>query len=109
MNDVNINEKIDGVLEVLAYGGQMTLIGLASVFSVLIIILLSIKLLQFTLTGASKEKSTSSVESTVTAETSINKPTDSSEEIIAVIAAAIATAESESGGVKFKVVSFRKK
>jgi Na+-transporting methylmalonyl-CoA/oxaloacetate decarboxylase gamma subunit len=35
--------------------------------------------------------------------------TNNDEEIVAVIAAAIAMAESESSGVKFKVVSFKRK
>ncbi len=41
-------------------------------------------------------------------ETTAYTPSDNNEEIIAVIAAAIAMAESESNGLKFKVVSFRR-
>jgi LPXTG-motif cell wall-anchored protein len=46
-------------------------------------------------------------ETTVTDE-GTNVVADNDEEIIAVIAAAIAMAESESNGLKFKVVSFRR-
>ena len=50
----------------------------------------------------------SNAPSTIIENESTNASTDNDEEIIAVIAAAIDMAESESSGLKFKVVSFRR-
>lgn len=108
MNDVNVKEKIDGVFEIISYGSQMLLIGMATIFAVLIAIFLFIKLLQFILSGSSTEK-TAKTKAPVTADTPIIAENHQNDEIVAVIAAAIAMAESESGGLKFRVVSFRKK
>lgn len=107
MNDVNVNEKIEGVLDILSYGSQMVLIGMAAIFAVLIIILVFIKLLQFLLTGTSSEKP-SKAKKEIPTEIPAVTENSMNEEIVAVIAAAIAMAESESNGLKFRVVSFRK-
>ena len=106
--DINVNEKIKGIENILSYGSEMLLIGMATIFSVLIIILVSIKLLQVFLSGSSNNKETSKVKASVVNDVQPTVPGSLNEEIIAVIAAAIATAESECNGVKFKVVSFRK-
>ena len=89
----------------LTFGGFMLFLGMAIVFSVLIIIwvCLSVFKLYFT---KSEAKPQETVSAPVVAEAP--KASDDSE-IIAVIAAAIAAAEADSDGMKFKVVSFRRK
>ena len=94
--------------DALAYGGQTVLIGMASVFAVLTIIMLALLLFKLFFYDMPAKKA----EEAIVSEPVVSTPVvDSSndDEIIAVIAAAIATAESESNGAKFRVVSFRRK
>lgn len=102
------SEKL-GLADSLEFGGQMILLGMGAVFSVLAIIwlILTIFKLVFTNINANKKK-----EAPVAAPAPI--PTaqvvTSDSEIVAVIAAAIAMAQSECGDdVKFRVVSFKRK
>ena len=55
-----------------------------------------------------ENKSEDIASDTAVVEEGVNAVANNDEEIIAVIAAAIAMAESESNGLKFKVVSFRR-
>ncbi len=108
-----LNASIDygkelGFLEALEFGGQMVLIGMVAVFAVLGLIwgLLVVFKIVFTKVEKKEEKT----EIVQAAATPAPAYAPSENEIIAVIAAAIAMAESESGdGIKFRVVSFRKK
>ncbi len=98
-----------GWAETLGFGGQMLLLGICAVFSVLGIIwaLLTVFKLVFTNTS-SKEKKPTVKQEAAPQQTPVYTPGDA--EIVAVIAAAIAMAESESGeNIKFRVVSFRRK
>lgn len=92
--------------EILLLGLQVVGIGIATVFAVLILIWGILTLFKFFF-GASPKKV---VKDTPVVE-EIASPTRvaSNDEIIAVIAAAIAAAESECSGAKFRVVSFRRK
>ena len=93
--------------EKLTYGGQMLLLGMGAVFAVLCIIFLCLTVFKFVFTKSSTPKSNEEpAPVVVTPKQNINTKKD--EEIVAVIAAASAMAESESNGVKFKVVSFRR-
>ena len=105
---VNPNETM-GFLDALSFGGQTTLIGIATVFAVLVIIwaaLVAFKLFLYDIPN--KKKTTVPVEAELIIQETTPTVVDDSE-IIAVIAAAIATAEAENNGAKFKVVSFRRK
>ena len=97
-----------GPTETLIFGGQMVLIGMLTVFSVLIIIWIALSLVKVFFAksseGTKTEKAAFPTEATAPATSSA-----SDEEIIAVIAAAIAMAEAEGNGAKFRVVSFRRK
>lgn len=98
-----------GWFETLGFGGQMLLLGMVAVFTVLGIIwaLLTVFKIVFT-NSAAKEKSAPVKQEPAVVQAPVYAPQDS--EIVAVIAAAIAMAESESGeNVKFRVVSFRRK
>ena len=98
-------KPVENFLDRITFGGFMLLLGMAVVFAVLLTIwaCLAIFKLYFSRYEAkSKEE--------VAAPTQVeaaNIPQDA--EIVAVIAAAIAAAEEDSGGMKFKVVSFRRK
>ena len=93
--------------EALGFGGMMILIGMAAVFSVLFIIFLSLVVFKYAFQGVSAKKSEPKVvvQAPAPVETNVQS---ADEEIVAVISAAIAMAESESSGVKFRVVSFRR-
>ena len=97
-----------GLTETLIFGGQMLLLGMLAVFSVLGLIwaLLSVFKMVFTNT-ASNEKAKPQKEETLVSPAPVVNTQDG--EIIAAIAAAIAMAESENNGLKFRVVSFRRK
>ena len=92
--------------EILLLGLQVVGIGMATVFSVLVLIWGILTLFKFFFGESHKKvvQDTHVVEEVVA-------PTQvaSNDEIIAVIAAAIAAAESDSSGVKFRVVSFKRK
>ena len=94
--------------ETLSFGGRTVLLGMGAVFTVLGIIFAVLTVFKFVFTKLDAKKKTAKEEPvTVTAPTPVY--TDDSE-IIAVIAAAIAMAESESeDNIKFRVVSFRRK
>lgn len=95
-------------LDKIINGGVIAIIGLLVVFFVLAtiwLILLSFNLI-FNKLSVGKKKSdeiTQNIEPVITAQ-----PKVSDEEIIAVIAAAIAMAESEAPGSTFRVVSFKR-
>ena len=89
-------------------GGLVALIGVAVVFAVLAIIWLSLVLFKYFMHDLpSKRKATTPVKEIVEAPAPVDYAS-ADEEIIAVIAAAIAVAESENANLKFKVVSFRR-
>ena len=105
-------KPIEGLWDKITFGGQMVLIGMSVVFSVLALLWLSLYLFKVFFhdipsgrKAASKE--IKAVETAPVAPTTTNAASD--EEIVAVIAAAIAAAESENRGLKFRVVSFRRK
>ena len=103
------SKPIEDFWDKVQFGGTMLLIGLATVFAVLIILWLALLLFKFAfhdLPAKRKANSTSKTEVPVQTEAPV---VSNDGEIIAVIAAAIAMAESDSDGVKFRVVSFRRR
>ena len=98
--------------DALSYGGGVVLLGMATVFSVLTIIWITLIIFKFffhDLKLNNKIKAESHVEKTPDPAPA-PASASSDEEIVAVIAAAIAAAESESAnGTKFRVVSFNRK
>ena len=106
--EVDPNSTMD-FLSALSFGGQTTLIGMATVFSVLVIIwgaLVLFKLFLYDIPNRRKAEVTVTPEPTAQP---VATAADDDSEIVAVIAAAIAAAEAESNGAKFRVVSFRRK
>ena len=97
--------------ENLALGGEVVLVGVATVFAVLGIIWAFLVVFKFVFYDMKQGATKAAVESkkdapvTVTYEPTVTDDT----EIIAVIAAAIAAAETEYVGLKFRVVSYRRK
>ena len=90
------------------FGGSMVLIGMATVFAVLCLLwgcLSVFKLVFHDLPAKKAAKAAVEPEAIMP----VAETTSSDDEIIAVIAAAIAMAESECSDTKFKVVSFRRK
>ena len=91
----------------LAFGGAMLLIGMLTVFSVLALLFICLTIFKSVFSGV-KDKP-ASVAPAVSAAPVAQATTSSDDEIVAVIAAAIAMAESENSGIKFRVVSFKRK
>ena len=104
--DVDVTKPVDGFVNKLLYGGQMLLIGMITVFIVLGIIWLA--LTAFKAVFAKAEKKSESAPA-VAAMPVIENTAIKDGEVIAAIAAVLALAESESGGTKFRVVSFKKR
>ena len=102
--------ETEGLSETVLFGGKIVLIGMATIFAVLCLIWLALSLFKIFFHD-SKAKDRSSAVKVVETEAvpeAIPAETDDAE-IIAVIAAAIAMAESENSGLKFRVVSFKRK
>ena len=107
--EVDINSKLSNPGDIISYGGQIVLIGMTMVFAVLIIIWGSITCLKYLFShiNTQPKAESNSAENNVTV---VQTPASAfDDEIVAVMAAAIAMAEAESSGLKFRVVSFRRK
>ena len=103
------NFDITQLGEAFLFGGSILLIGMLTVFAVLCLLWLFLTLfkLAFHDIPVKRPKKNAAPVPAVKEKTEDVSKTDDSE-IIAVIAAAIALAESENTGMKFRVVSFRK-
>ena len=94
----------------LGFGGAILLIGMVTIFAVLALLWLCLIIFKFAFHDLPEKKAKKAAAEVQTEEVVTESASQSSEdEIIAVIAAAIAMAESESSGVKFNVVSFKKR
>ena len=106
--EVDPNSTMD-FLSALSFGSRTTLIGVATVFSVLVIIWGALVVFKLFLYDIPSKKKTEATVTTEPAVQTVTTAADDDSEIVAVIAAAIAAAEAESNGAKFRVVSFRRK
>ena len=99
-----------GFMETLGFGAMMLAIGMLTVFAVLAIIWGALILFKIAFHDLPEKRKTTII-SEETPKVEVAPVASSSEsEIVAVIAAAIAMAESESGdNIKFRVVSFKRK
>ena len=103
-------QPLDSFGEKLAEGGKMLLLGMLTVFSVLIILWITLVLFKVVFHDLPARKQRVKEIKDETAPVSQETVASQDDEIIAVIAAAIAMAESECGGNKqFRVVSFNRK
>ena len=110
VSSVDIAKPIDNFMDKFLYGGQMLLIGMATVFSVLIILWLALVLFKFFFHDLPSRPKKIKEDAVEPAPVQQDAEAADGEEIIAVIAAAIAMAENECGGNKqFRVVSFKRK
>ena len=102
--DANYGEK-------LLFGGQVVLIGMATVFAVLGLLWACLTVFKMVFYDIPNRRTAKIVPDTTVREEVVEPVVyeDDDNEIVAVIAAAIAMAESESVGAKFRVVSFRRK
>ena len=91
------------------FGASILLIGMVTIFAVLCILWLFLFLFKIVFHDLPKKKASKEVLTPVTASDNVSEQTaPKDEEIVAVIAAAIAMAESNSPDSKFRVVSFRR-
>ena len=104
------NFDISQLGDALIFGGAILLIGMLAIFAVLTLLWLCLIVFKILMHSTAKGKD-KAVELSSTPETVIAPVVKASaeSEIVAVIAAAIAMAESESDGIKFRVVSFKRK
>ena len=91
----------------LSEGLMVFLIGIATVFAVLTLILAILSLFGIFFGKSSSHRAKDLPAPSVAP--AVSAAATSEDEIVAVIAAAIAAAESECGGSKFRVVSFKRK
>ena len=109
--DLNNTKLADAPSEILGLGGQVVLIGMGTVFAVLCLLWACLAVFKVVFHDIpAKRTNKVAIEKEIVESVAEPVTSDSQdEEIVAVIAAAIAAAESESGGaLKFKVVSFRR-
>ena len=110
--DLNNTKLADAPKEILGLGGQVVLIGMLTVFAVLGLLWACLTVFKIVFHDLPSKKSTKVVaEKEVVPSFVAPEPVYSQdEEIVAVIAAAIAMAEDEYGSdKKFRVVSFKRK
>ena len=103
------NFEASSLLDALAFGGAILLIGMATIFIVLCLLWGCLLLFKFFFHDLPEKKASEAAAAATVAQVQETTVEDSEEEIVAVIAAAIAMAESESFGAKFNVVSFKRK
>ena len=120
-DNVNISEAIvnfenfefSQITQALGYGGFMLLVGMATVFAVLCTLWICLVLFKLGFHDLPEKRKAKALASKVAEAAPVATVTNEQEglsgEIVAAIAAAIAMAESESSGIKFRVVSFRRK
>ena len=97
------------VIDALVFGGAILLIGMLTVFAVLCLLWLCLAVFKLCFHDLPEKRSGKAPVKEAAApveQTTAHAATDA--EIVAVIAAAVAMAESESCGAKFKVVSFKR-
>ena len=104
----DLSQPLPTFKDKLLYGSEILLIGMGTVFSVLLILMVTLVLFKFIFKGAANTSKKPKEITEAPTQTIIATP-NQNEEIVAVIAAAIAFAESESNGLKFRVVSFKRK
>ncbi len=106
---VDPNLPITDKGELLAYGSKMLLVGIGIVFAVLFLLYICLSIFRY-VCGLLQQSDNVAKEATPIVENSnINSEQNTSnEEIIAVIAAAIAMANDEFPDKKFRVVSFKR-
>ena len=105
------NFEFSQLKDALTYGGSVLLIGMATVFAVLITLWICItvfKLFFHDIPAFRTKKKKKAVTDEVVMQPIVEAPVAQDTEIVAVIAAAIAMAESENSGAKFRVVSFKR-
>ncbi len=105
---MDYTKPIEGLADRLSFGGMMVLLGLGTVFAVLIVILISLYLFKVFFHDIPAKKQQNPKPVAVAPVTEVVDTATDDGEIIAVIAAAIAMAEEECSGSKFRVVSFRR-
>ena len=105
------NFDVSQLGEAALFGGAMVLIGMVTIFAVLVLLwgcLALFKVIFHDLPEKKKSNKSADAED-VTLTAAPVKVNTANDEIVAVIAAAIAMAESENNGLKFRVVSFKRK
>ncbi len=104
------NFDISQLGNALLFGGAMLLIGIGTVFAVLVLLWICLMLFKlFFHDIPTKRASKQKIEPAPVKVAAAPAAVSAEGEIVAVIAAAIAMAESESSGMKFRVVSFKRK
>ena len=109
---VDYSKPIEGFGEQFKFGLEMLLLGMAAVFAVLCIIWLSLVIFRMVFHDLPGRKGNQPKAEAIPTSPAPVVPSfvgSQDEEIVAVIAAAIAMAESENNGMKFRVVSFKKR
>ena len=106
---IDYTKPIEKIGDKFAFGGQMLLIGMSVVFSVLVILWGALELFHLIVAKATEaaEKKKAAPEE-APAEVTPSIPESDDAELIAVLAAAVAAAETEAPGKSFRVVSFRR-
>jgi len=105
---IDYTSPIKSFGDILTFGGQMVLIGMATVFAVLCLLWLCLSVFKAVFAKNNDRKKEASVEA-MPAPVEETETLSDEGEIVAAIAAAIAMAESECEQTKFRVVSFKRK
>ncbi len=103
------NFQISQLLDALIFGGAILLIGMVAIFSVLCILWLFMVIFKLVFHDLPKKRKPKKVApSPIIVNEPVQAMKDENEELIAVISAAVAMAEGDDSGMKFRVVSFKR-
>ena len=105
------NFEVSQLGDAFVFGGAVLLIGMVTIFAVLCLLWISLIAFQFFFHDLPEKRAKNAPAAAAAPAPVVEQaPAKSSnDEIVAVIAAAIAAAESENEGMKFRVVSFKRK
>ena len=104
------NFEVSQLGDAFVFGGDVLLIGMVTIFAVLCLLWVSLIAFQYFFHDLPEKRAKNATAVAAPAPVVEQAPAKSSnDEIVAVIAAAIAAAESENDGMKFRVVSFKRK
>ena len=109
IDEVDTSLPLESFADKLSYGGTLVLIGMLTIFSVLVIIMIALYGFKYFFHDLAKAKSNAPKPEKVDVAPVVIPVSNPDEEVVAAITAAIAMAESESNGIKFRVVSFKRR
>ena len=105
---IDVTKPLESAADKFSYGGQMLLIGMSVVFSVLLLLWGALELFHLVVSTIEKKRTKAPAPKPAAVPAVEDAASDDESELVAVMAAAIAAASEENPEGSFRVVSFRR-